>query len=183
MTREQLEHIIRASAEITNQYEFVIFGSQAILGADPNPPEVFTASMEADIYPLSAPDLAEEIEGAIGEFSEFHTAYGYYAEGIDPGVAILPHDWMSRVNKIQNSNTNGYAGYCLDVQDLFLAKAAAGRDKDREFCVALLRYGYLTTQAALSKVPLMQLGQREDVVTETTLVARIRRWAQSVEAT
>jgi hypothetical protein len=107
MTRDQLEHIIRASAAITNQYEFVIFGSQSILGTDPNPPDVFTASMEADIYPLSAPDLAEQIEGAIGEFSDFHNAYGYYAEGVDPEVAILPSDWMTRVNKIQNENTNG----------------------------------------------------------------------------
>ncbi|WP_377155855.1 hypothetical protein ACFJIX_27515 [Roseateles sp. UC29_93] len=45
MTREQLEHIIRASAAITNQYDIMIFGSQAILGADPNPAAVFTASM------------------------------------------------------------------------------------------------------------------------------------------
>jgi hypothetical protein len=32
MTREELEHIIRASGDITNQYEFVIIGSQSILG-------------------------------------------------------------------------------------------------------------------------------------------------------
>jgi hypothetical protein len=35
MTREQLEHIIRACAAITNQYEFIIVGSQSILGHDP----------------------------------------------------------------------------------------------------------------------------------------------------
>ena len=29
MTREQLEHIIRACADITNQYEFIIVGSQS----------------------------------------------------------------------------------------------------------------------------------------------------------
>jgi hypothetical protein len=37
MTRKELEHIIRASGNITNQYEFVILGSQSILGAIPNP--------------------------------------------------------------------------------------------------------------------------------------------------
>lgn len=51
MTREELEHIIRASGDITDQYEFVIVGSQSILGAVPRPEEVFTVSMEADIYP------------------------------------------------------------------------------------------------------------------------------------
>jgi hypothetical protein len=66
MTREELEHIIRASGDITNQYEFVIIGSQSILGPVPNPPKVFSVSMEADIYPLNEPSLAEKIEGAIG---------------------------------------------------------------------------------------------------------------------
>ena len=54
MTREELEHIIRASADVTNQYEFVIIGSQSMLGQVPNPEKVFTVSMEADIYPRHA---------------------------------------------------------------------------------------------------------------------------------
>lgn len=107
MTREQLEHVIRASADITQQYEFMILGSQAILGADPNPPPVFTVSMEADIYPLGAPHLADQIEGAIGEFSDFHITYGYYAEGIDPAVAILPSDWMPRIHKSSTRTPTG----------------------------------------------------------------------------
>ena len=47
MTREELEHIIRASGDITDQYEFVIVGSQSILGPDgqvkfphPWPPQI-----------------------------------------------------------------------------------------------------------------------------------------------
>lgn len=71
MTREELEHIIRASGDITDQYEFVIVGSQSILGAVPRPEDVFTVSMEADIYPLRAPELADRIDGAIGEGSQF----------------------------------------------------------------------------------------------------------------
>jgi hypothetical protein len=38
MTREELEHIIRASADVTGQYEFIIVGSQSILGQVPNLP-------------------------------------------------------------------------------------------------------------------------------------------------
>lgn len=30
MTREELEHIIRASADITDQYEFIIIGCQVV---------------------------------------------------------------------------------------------------------------------------------------------------------
>lgn len=71
MTLEELEHIIRASADLTNQYEFVILGSQSILGSVPRPEAVFTVSAEADIYPMQAPELAEAIDGAIGEGSQF----------------------------------------------------------------------------------------------------------------
>lgn len=97
MTREELEHIIRASADITDQYEFVIIGSQSILGSVPQPEPVFTVSMEADIYPLAAPELADKIDGAIGEGSEFHRTFGYYAQGVGPETAALPRDWMTRV--------------------------------------------------------------------------------------
>lgn len=105
MTREVLEHIFRASADITNQYEFVIIGSQSMLGAVPRPEPEFTVSMEADIYPLLAPDLADRIDGAIGEGSEFHRTYGYYAQGVGPETATLPDDWMDRVHRVQNGNT------------------------------------------------------------------------------
>jgi hypothetical protein len=87
MKREELEHIIRASGDITDQYEFVIIGSQSILGPVPNPPDAFTVSMEVDIYPLRFPELADEIEGAIGEGSLFHKTHGYYAPGRRPGYS------------------------------------------------------------------------------------------------
>src|SRR5436190_11983884 len=69
MRRKELEHIIRAAAAITDQYEIVVLGSQSILGAVPDAPEVLLLSMEADVYPLRRPDLADLIDGAIGELS------------------------------------------------------------------------------------------------------------------
>lgn len=176
MTRDDLEHIIRASGDITNQYEFVIVGSQSMLGSVPNPEEVFTVSMEADIYPLQAPELSDQIEGAIGEGSMFHHTYGYYAQGVGPETAILPKDWMRRAHRIQNGNTKDLVGYCLDVQDLFLAKTAAGREKDREFCMALLEYGYVSPAQVLSLVPTMPIDEK----VQRTLRATIRRWAKAL---
>jgi len=66
MRRMDLEHIIRACSEITQEYELVVIGSQAILGSDPNPPAELTVSAEADIYPLNNPALSDLIDGAIG---------------------------------------------------------------------------------------------------------------------
>ena len=176
MTREELEHIIRASAEITGQYEFVIVGSQSILGAVPNPEEVFTVSMEADIYPMEAPELADKIDGAIGEGSRFHETHGYYAQGVGPQTAILPSEWQRRMCRIQNANTNGRVGYCLDLVDLFLSKAAAGREKDRVFCMALLAHGHVKLAEVLALVPTMPLDDKA----QRTLRASIRRWARSL---
>ena len=176
MTLEELEHIISVSAEITDQYEFVIIGSQSILGSVPRPEAVFTVSMEADIYPKEAPELAEKIDGAIGEGSQFHATYGYYAQGVGPQTAILPKDWQSRVYRVQNSNTNDRVGYCLDVLDLFLSKAAAGREKDREFCTALLEHGYVKVAQLLALVPSMAIDDKQ----QRMLRAAIRRWAKAL---
>lgn len=173
MTREELEHIIRASADVTDQYEFVIVGSQSILGPVPHPEDVFTMSAEADIYPLHAPELAEKIEGALGEGSRFHDTYGYYAQGVGPETAVLPAGWMERVHRVQGQGTNGRVGYCLDVADLFMSKAAAGREKDREFCMALLAHGHVTVEQVLALVADMPL----DGTLRKKLSASIRRWA------
>jgi len=81
VNRAQLEHLIRAAAEVTNEYEFVVVGSQSILGAIPNPPPELTMSMEADMYPMRAEEKADRIDGALGEGSPFHDTYGYYAQG------------------------------------------------------------------------------------------------------
>jgi hypothetical protein len=176
MNREDLEHIIRASGEVTNQYEFIIVGSQSILGSIPNPEEVFKMSAEADIYPYRAPELADMIDGAIGEASHFHDTHGYYAQGVGPETAILPSDWISRVHRVQNGNTNDRVGYCLDVIDLFLSKAAAGRTKDRVFCMALLQHNYVALDRALDMVTQMPLPTDE----QRRLRATIRRWAKSL---
>ena len=175
MTREELEHLIRASAAVTDQYEFVIVGSQSILGAIPRPDAVFTMSAEADIYPLAAPELAEKIDGALGEGSRFHETYGYYAQGVGPDTAVLPEGWLQRVHRVQTAATDGRVGYCLDVVDLFLSKAAAGRDKDRLFCIALLQHGHVKPVDALARVPAMPLDDHG----KRRLRATIHRWAKA----
>ncbi len=44
MRSEQFEHVIAAAAEVTGQDEFVVIGSQAILGSFGQPPESVYAS-------------------------------------------------------------------------------------------------------------------------------------------
>src|ERR1700722_15397262 len=113
MKRADLEHLIRAGGNIANARELIIIGSQSILGSFPSPPRELTVSMEADMYPLDAPDRADLIDGSIGENSPFHSTFGYYAHGVAPETATLPTNWKSRLVRLQNENTNNIAGLCL----------------------------------------------------------------------
>jgi hypothetical protein len=172
MQRSQLEHLIRAAAEITNQHEFVVIGSQAILGSVAQPPPECTLSMEADLYPLQAPELTDLIDGAIGELSFFHEHVGYSAQGVGPTTAHLPRGWDERLVRLQNEGTNGRVAYCLDPVDLFVSKACAARDKDRVFDAALLRHGLVTVDEALQRTALLP-----DLAEATRAAAWIRRLA------
>ena len=160
MERDELEHLIRAAGDVTHEYDFVIIGSQSILGAIPNPPRELKLSMEADIYPLNAPEKADLIDGALGEGSRFHDTYRYYAQGVGPETPTLPSGWESRLHRVQSVNTNLKVGHCLDVLDLFMAKTAANRDKDREFNMGLLRHGFVKLELAIAMVAHMPLDDR-----------------------
>src|SRR5919109_262999 len=89
MTRAQLEHLIRAAADIADDTDIVIIGSQAILGQFPNAPESMRVSMEADLYPLHHRERSDLIDGSIGEVSPFHQTYGYYAQGVSEVLSRL----------------------------------------------------------------------------------------------
>jgi hypothetical protein len=43
-------------------------------------------------------------------------------------------------------------GYCIDTLDLFMSKAVANRDKDRDFNTALLVHGFVREEEALKMV-------------------------------
>lgn len=142
MRREDLEHLIRAAGAIAGSRHVVVIGSQAILGQFPEKaPALATRSMEADLLPVDSPDKTDLLTGTLGELSPFHDSFGYYADGVSPETAVLPHGWRDRLIRIENENTNGIVGLCLEVHDLLVSKYAAGRDKDHEFCAAVVNAG------------------------------------------
>ena len=140
MQRSELEHVIRASSEIAGDDELIVIGSQAILGQFPDAPAKLLMSMEADVYPKNLPELAEKIDGAIGEGSQFHATHGYYAQGVGPETAVLPSGWKGRLLPLKNENTNGNTGLCLEVHDLAISKLVANRPKDKEFVSILVQH-------------------------------------------
>lgn len=138
MTREQLEHVIRAAAAVSDQDHLVVIGSQSVLASAPDAPAVMLRSEEADLWPRDRPELADDIDGAIGELSTFHRTFGYHAHGVHPGVATLPPGWPDRLVPLNTPGTRGATGWCLHPADAVLSKLAAGREKDLAYARAAL---------------------------------------------
>lgn len=151
MRREELEHLIRAAGGITASRRIVVIGSQAILGQFPyNAPPRTTLSMEADLLPIDRPENWELVTGSLGELSPFHNTFGYFGDGVSLNTATLPQGWQDRLIPIDNPNTNGYVGLCLEIHDILISKYCAGRDKDLEFCLAVVQ-ARLVQQATLEE--------------------------------
>jgi hypothetical protein len=161
MQRFELEHVIRACGEIADDDEFIIIGSQAILGQFPNAPLNLLMSMETDIYPKNMPDQADKIDGNIGEGSRFHATHGYYAQGVGPGTAVLPQGWQDRLLPVKNENTNGNTGLCLEVHDLAISKLVASRSKDTEFVSALVYHEMISHGIMLQRLSATELTNSE----------------------
>ena len=139
MTRDQLEHAIRAACEVSDDTELWIFGSQAILGEYPNAPASLRASIEVDVQPKNRPETVDVIDGALGELSMFHQTHGFYVHGISIESAMLPDGWEQRTVSVSDPiSTRGKTGLCIEVYDLAASKLAAYRQKDKEFVRLLL---------------------------------------------
>ena len=159
MQRSELEHIIRASGEIAGDDEIIIIGSQSILGQFPDAPMPLLMSMEADIYPKKKPEMADAVDGAIGEGSSFHELHGYYAKGVGQETATLPRNWQSRLVTIKNENTNGVSGLCLEVHDLAISKIIAQRPKDLEFIQELARHDMIQKKTMFERLSATELKE------------------------
>jgi len=151
MTRSELEHLIRAAGAIADDREIVVVGSQSVLGQFPRAPAALLASMEADVYPLNRPERSDLIDGAIGEGSSFHEQFGYYAQGVGERTATLPEGWRRRLVRVENANTGGNAGLCLEVHDLAISKYVAGREKDLAFTAVLAKHGLTARETLLER--------------------------------
>jgi hypothetical protein len=187
MRRDQLEHAIRAACQIIGHDAVAVVGSQSILGsfAEDQLPAEATMSMEIDILPLvedgaEASRLADLIEGVAGEWSPFEEQHGFSIDGVDWTTAVLADGWRDRLVKVQNANTappSGmpqYTGWCLDKEDLCVAKLCALREKDQNFVAALLGSGLVDANIIsqrLATVPERHLAAAERAL--AWLAARI----------
>lgn len=142
MRRDELEHVIRAAADVAED-DIVVIGSQAVLAQYPDAPETLLMSLEVDVFPKNNPERADEIDGSLGDGSRFHETYGYYAHGVGPETPIAPAGWEERLVRLEVPATlrsgETVTAWCLEVHDLVLAKLAAGRPHDLNFAEEAMR--------------------------------------------
>jgi len=172
MKRRDLEHIIRAASDIADDDTIVIIGSQSILAQFPDAPSALLVSDEADVYPLHFPERSDLVDGCIGEGSPFHDTYGYYAQGVGPETAELPDGWRERAVPIRNANTRGATGLCLEVHDLLVAKAIAGREKDVRYLRDAAAHALADCATVLQRLDLTSIADdRKQAARERVLFA------------
>lgn len=165
MRRDQLEHAIRTACQITGLPEVIIVGSQAILGTytEEQLPFYATRSVEIDVLPVAdnageIARLADEIEGAAGEFSPFEQLHGFSIDGVDLQTSAPPDGWRDRLVKVQNENTAApsgkpqFIGWRLDKEDLCVAKLCALREKDQNFVDALITADLVDPQVIATRL-------------------------------
>lgn len=164
MRRDQLEHAIRAACSVSGDTELLIFGSQAILGSHPHPPESLTASVEVDVQAFNMPEKTDLIDGNLGELSRFHQTHGFYVHGVSIDSATLPEGWRERTVPVSDvRDTGGCTGHCLEAHDLAASKLVAFRDKDRTFVVTLLAEKLIDRETLLARIDMlpMEPAQKE----------------------
>lgn len=175
MNRSELEHVLRAAGAITLRDDFVVIGSQAVLGQFPDAPAEVLVSREVDLYPRDHPDDSILIDGAIGEGSTFHDTFGYYAHGVGPETAVLSDGWERRLIRVHGADTGGATGWCLEVHDLAASKIVAGRDRDLEFVTSLLSHGLIQSETLRSRLDETPM----EGSTRAACTARLERLADS----
>jgi hypothetical protein len=175
MRLKEFEHVIAAAANVVDEDEFVVIGSQAILGSCPDAPAALLRSMAADLYPAESPGKAELIDGALGDGSPFHVAFGYYAHGVGPETAKAPDGWGQRLVRAPVPPRPGWrrrpVALCLEAHDLVLANCAAGRERDWDFAREALRAGIVSAEELQARLSLLPVPREQQRRIRTNLVA------------
>ncbi|NNL74728.1 MAG: hypothetical protein HKO68_00175 [Desulfobacterales bacterium] len=172
MTREQLEHAIRATCEVSKDSEIWVLGSQAILGEFPNAPEDLCASIEVDVQPKNRPENVGDIDGTLGELSLFHQTHGFYVHGLPiEEAAALPQGWEHRAKPVVDEiSTRGKIGWCIEAHDLTASKLVACREKDRDYVRVLLTERMIVVKTVIERIQLLKIDEQ--------LRERLLQWVQ-----
>lgn len=185
MKRADLEEAIIAASDASGQKTVLIIGSQSILGSysEDELPHEATLSREVDIAPgvdIMADEIADLIDGAIGEGSEFDQERGYYVQGVTRSTAVLPTGWEGRLVDVHPAGRPEVTGRCLDPHDLCAAKLARFELKDKMFVSGLVMAGLIDPRLVRNRVDLVP-DDEIDAYDGARAKRPIRLWLKTLE--
>ncbi len=180
MEVNKVDHILRAAGAATGQGRFVLIGSAAIFAWQAIVPPDMAMTREVDLFAYdvdakTAERIAFEIDGSLGQASQFDETYGYYCDGVGPETAILPTDWEARAKEYVGPGTEGVTAIVPHPDDIALAKLCAGREKDYSWLVAAVRGGIIEPsrmRERLDRLPADRAPDRETLQTRLDSVVR-----------
>jgi hypothetical protein len=142
MKREKVEHILRAAGRVTGKKTFVLIGSAAIVAWRDLVPMELAISRDVDMFAYDTPDaeqVSDQLDGALGQASDFDQTFGYYCDGVGPETAVLPANWRERALEFSSGRTEGVVALVPDPDDIALSKLCAWRPKDVEWLRVAVR--------------------------------------------
>lgn len=144
MDLNDLEKLFIRAKELTNHTEFVVIGSNSILGVprDREIPPRMTMSNDVDAYTLNDPERVFALNSQLGQGSAFELKNGFYLDPVSPALPTLPQGWESRLFKVELKE--GVILHFLDANDAAISKYARCEPRDREWLRAGLEAGILS---------------------------------------
>lgn len=142
LTLVELHDALDRCNGLTGIVDFIVVGSQAILGSFADAPSSLRTSQDIDLFPRSGAtaEINRRILGAVGPESEFESEHGFYIEAVgDWTVATSLSRWRERLVRVDAPG--GAIGWCLCPLDIAYNKAEAGREKDIAYLAELFRCG------------------------------------------
>ena len=128
--------------ELTGVTDFVIVGSQAILGSFPDAAPALRTSQDIDLFAKQGvtAEMNKLLYARLGPESEFEQREGFYIEPMGEWTMMtsLP-GWEERLVRVEAPG--GAVGWCISPLDIAYNKAEAGREKDIAYLAELFRSG------------------------------------------
>lgn len=141
---KDLARLFARARDLTNHTEFVVIGSNSVLGVprDREIPPRMTMSNDVDAWTKGDPARVHALAGALGQGSAFELENGFYLDPVSPALPTLPDGWESRL--FRTDLEDGVVLHFLEPNDAAVSKYARGELRDREWLRAGLEAGILS---------------------------------------
>jgi hypothetical protein len=159
-----LEDLFRAVQSVARHFDadrVILVGGQSILLTWPDAPETLRFTPEIDLYPAnnrqwemenSGLEASEEIAAFFGQMSAFHTAFGFYIDGVDEKTARLPPDWQERaVMRTLSVDDREVEIVSPALEDILVSKLHRFSEKDIDFVRNCIRLGRVETRVVVER--------------------------------